>query len=79
MNIENPLDRKDDNEATHVEPVAITIEAHGGEMEEVPDFLSMLGKKSLTKDEDYDTMDDEESDLEMKALKMLIDKYKREK
>jgi hypothetical protein len=73
---ENPLDN--DVPATHVEPVEITIEAHGAKADEMPDFLSMFDKKELTELPEDGIMDDDDK-LEMKALKMLIERYKREK
>jgi len=41
----------------------------------------MFGEKSLTNDEDCDMMEDHDSDprAEIKALKMLIKNYKKEK
>ena len=73
---ENPLDS--DVKATHVGPVEVVIEAHGGKIDDLPDFFKIFDEKNLTNDAEHDILSDDDH-LEIKALKMLIDKYKREK
>lgn len=60
------------------EQVEKAIGDFGGKSEKAPDFSKIFKEKSLTKEENHDTISD--SDLaEIEALKMLIEKYKSEK
>lgn len=59
------------------QPIEVMIVEEGGNFEEVPDFFEMFKEKSLTKDEDCDTMED--PIVEIEALKKLIKKLKSEK
>ena len=80
LKIDNPINKIGKKEFDS-EPIEITIVEKGGKSEEAPDFFKMFGEKSLTNDEDCDTMEDHDLDprAEIKALKMLIKNYKKEK
>lgn len=73
---ENPVN-KFGKEDFDNEPIEVMIVEQGGNVEEVPDFFKMFEEKSLTKDEDCDTMED--PTVEIEALKKLIKKLKSEK
>lgn len=77
LNKENPIAKIGVKEFDS-KPIEVTVVETGGDVEEVPDFFSMFGKKDLTESEDHDMMDDSVN-IDMEALKLLMKKIKSER